>query len=150
MLYAFLNCMINLTLTTEHKNLEGVVVGGGWRSDAFRLLHASSFYTQTTRLICVFFAISSQLPSPANRFWIRERCNVSSFCHCCDHICNFLYILVYGIPKAEDTSIFCLRIRKPSNLELLYFQDLIFFLFLTSAVNQVGLLIHYNSTRRFL
>ena len=135
MLYAFLNCLINLTLTTEH---EGVVVGGGWRSDAFRLLHASSFYTQTTRLICVFFAISSQLPSTSHCFWVRERCNVSSFCHCCDHIWTFLFILVYGIQKAEDTSIFCLRIRKPSTLD--YFIPWSHLSILDSAVNQVGIL----------
>ena len=70
--------------TRKNKN-HGVVglVGGVGRITIFS--HASFFYTPTTRLTCVFFAISSQLSSPACCFRVREGCEVSPFCHCCFH-----------------------------------------------------------------
>ena len=51
---------------------------------------------------------------------------------------ELFFILVYGIQKAEDTSIFCLRIRKPSTLD--FFISWSHLTILNSAVNQVGIL----------
>ena len=80
-------CIAHHKLIFNSRRYKELLAVCQWGHILFRLLHASSF---TTRLTCVFFAISSQSPSPSRGFRVRERCNVSSFCHCCDPI-RFVY-----------------------------------------------------------